>query len=364
MSLLSPADFLKALHLEQKRAERSRCLLALLLVECGPLAGKTGRRRNESAEEAGARALGALSRASRETDVKGWYRNQDVLGVIFTDIPSGNVPEITEVLGGKVRRALSQEFGEEALGEAAFSLYVYPEDWHRNEHDGTSLVEKYPDLVRSPMTGPGRHVKRAVDIVGSLLALIVLSPVFLAAALAVKLTSRGPVIFRQQRLGYGSRPFTFLKFRSMYENNDPAIHQEFVAKLISGADQGAGEKPQGGAFKIQADPRVTRVGRFLRKSSLDELPQFINVLRGEMSLVGPRPPVPYEVDRYDIWHRHRLLAAKPGITGLWQVEGRSRVRFDEMVRLDLRYAANWSLWLDFKILLSTPLAVFSGNGAR
>ena len=118
------------------------------------------------------------------------------------------------------------------------------------------------------------------------------------------------------------------------------------------------------AYKLTADPRVTRVGSFLRKTSLDELPQFLNVLKGDMSLVGPRPPLPYEVECYKLWHRARLLAAKPGITGLWQVGGRSRVKFDDMVRMDLRYAASWSLWLDIKILLQTPHAVFSGNGAH
>ncbi|HLX45879.1 MAG TPA: sugar transferase, partial [Bryobacteraceae bacterium] len=126
-------------------------------------------------------------------------------------------------------------------------------------------------------------------------------------------------------------------------------------------------KPAGGAqtsvYKITNDPRITTVGRFLRKTSLDELPQFLNVLRGDMSLVGPRPPIPYEVECYDIWHKRRLLAVKPGITGLWQVRGRSKTSFDEMVRLDLKYGETWSLWLDVKILLETPRAVFTGDGA-
>jgi lipopolysaccharide/colanic/teichoic acid biosynthesis glycosyltransferase len=116
-------------------------------------------------------------------------------------------------------------------------------------------------------------------------------------------------------------------------------------------------------YKLTADPRITPVGRFLRNTSLDELPQFLNVLLGDMSLVGPRPPVTYEFERYDLWHKQRLLAVKPGITGLWQVDGRSRVKFDDMVRLDIRYARSWSLWLDLKILLQTPRAVLSGRGA-
>jgi lipopolysaccharide/colanic/teichoic acid biosynthesis glycosyltransferase len=196
------------------------------------------------------------------------------------------------------------------------------------------------------------------------LLLALLSPVFLVVAAAIKLTSRGPVLFQQKRIGQLGTPFTFLKFRSMYTNNDSSEHKEYVRQLIAGqaekkAANGSGE----GVFKLTNDPRITPVGRILRRSSLDELPQLINVLRGEMSLVGPRPPVPYEVEAYATWHRRRLLEAKPGITGLWQVEGRSRVEFDDMVRLDLRYARDCSPLLDLKILLQTPKAVMSGDGA-
>ena len=140
--------------------------------------------------------------------------------------------------------------------------------------------------------------------------------------------------------------FTFLKFRSMSVNNDTTVHKEYVRQLIAGTAGSNGAKNGKGIYKLIADPRVTAVGRFLRRTSIDELPQFINVLRGEMSLVGPRPPIAYEVESYDLWHRRRLLEAKPGITGLWQVNGRSRVKFDEMVRLDLQYARTWTPWLD------------------
>jgi lipopolysaccharide/colanic/teichoic acid biosynthesis glycosyltransferase len=150
----------------------------------------------------------------------------------------------------------------------------------------------------------------------------------------------------------------------MQVNNDPGLHREYVRKLIAGQADPAPSNGNGpGVYKIKSDPRVTRVGAFLRRTSLDELPQLINVLRGEMSLVGPRPPIKYEVDHYDIWHRSRLLEAKPGITGLWQVNGRSRVKFDDMVRLDIRYARTWSVWLDIKIILRTPQAVLIGEGA-
>lgn len=151
----------------------------------------------------------------------------------------------------------------------------------------------------------------------------------------------------------------------MHANNDAAIHKAYVQKLIAGKaeKQSSNGNPEG-VYKLTHDPRITKIGAFLRKTSLDELPQFINVLKGEMSLVGPRPPVPYEVEAYEIWHRERLLEAKPGITGLWQVSGRSRVTFDEMVRLDLRYAKSCSPWTDIKILLRTPLAVVLGEGAH
>ena len=188
---------------------------------------------------------------------------------------------------------------------------------------------------------------------------------FVAIAIAIKLTSPGPILFRQSRLGRYGRKFTFLKFRSMHSKNDPSIHQQYVKQFIAGnasVNQNADQSRN--PYKLVADPRITTVGQFLRKTSLDELPQFFNVLKGEMSLVGPRPPVPYEYECYNLWHKERLLAVKPGITGLWQVDGRSRVTFDEMVRLDIRYARSWSLWLDLKLLLRTPYAVLSTDGAH
>jgi len=230
--------------------------------------------------------------------------------------------------------------------------------------DVPATVTFYNELLRNSAQKPlPRLIKRSMDIAGSLLVLAFGLPVFAAVALAIKLTSQGPVLFRQPRLGQYGRTFSFLKFRSMHVNNDAAIHQEYVKKFIA---NGVAATPTGigATYKLEADPRVTPLGRFLRKTSLDELPQFLNVLKGEMSLVGPRPPVFYEVEAYRVWHKARLLAAKPGITGLWQVAGRSRVKFDDMVRMDLRYANNWSLWLDLKILALTPQAVLSGNGAR
>jgi lipopolysaccharide/colanic/teichoic acid biosynthesis glycosyltransferase len=149
----------------------------------------------------------------------------------------------------------------------------------------------------------------------------------------------------------------------MYVNNDRDIHREFMKGVISGEHDGKIEGAEDVVYKMTDDPRITRIGKFMRRTSLDELPQFINVLRGDMSLVGPRPPIAYEFEEYDIWHRRRVLEIKPGITGLWQINGRSRVRFDDMVRLDLRYARTWSLWLDICILIQTPAAVLLGDDA-
>jgi lipopolysaccharide/colanic/teichoic acid biosynthesis glycosyltransferase len=178
------------------------------------------------------------------------------------------------------------------------------------------------------------------------------------------LSSKGPILFKQERIGQYGKSFTFLKFRSMYVDNDHNVHREYVTKLIAQTpDADLASRNGNGVYKLTNDMRVTRVGKFIRRTSLDELPQLINVLKGDMSLVGPRPPIPYELAAYQTWHRRRLLEVKPGITGLWQVTGRSRVKFDEMVRLDLRYATSWSPWLDLKILFRTPMAVIKGSGA-
>ena len=226
----------------------------------------------------------------------------------------------------------------------------------------------YPDLPGSDKLRTLFSVtKRFMDILGSVLLLFIALPFFLLIAAAVKLSSPGPIFFRQQRVGRYGKPFTFLKFRSMYVDNDATVHKEYVTQLIAGCAVlhpcHPGEDGIG-VYKLTNDKRITRIGAFLRRSSIDELPQLLNVLGGEMSLVGPRPAIPYEVAAYQTWHRRRVLEVKPGITGLWQVNGRGRVKFDEMVRLDLRYAKNWSPWLDLKILLRTPRAVLVGEGAH
>jgi exopolysaccharide biosynthesis polyprenyl glycosylphosphotransferase len=217
-------------------------------------------------------------------------------------------------------------------------------------------------LFRSPLSGAARFLKRASDLIITLLTLIVLSPVWLIIALLIKLDSRGPVFYKQERVGMDGRVFLFYKFRTMHAGADDLMHREFQRRYISGqsdSNQGDDERP---VYKLRGDTRVTRLGSLLRKTSLDELPQLFNVLRGEMSVVGPRPPIPYEVENYDLWHRKRL-DMKPGLTGLWQVSGRNRLPFDEMVRMDLYYIENWSLLLDLKIILQTLPVMWRGEDA-
>jgi exopolysaccharide biosynthesis polyprenyl glycosylphosphotransferase len=219
-------------------------------------------------------------------------------------------------------------------------------------------------LFREPLTDVERFIKRASDIVISLVALILTAPIWIIVSILIKLDSRGPVFFRQERVGMDGRIFLCYKFRTMYADADDAIHREIYRKNIEGAPEanaGDEEKPVFG--KVKNDPRITRIGKYLRRSSLDELPQFLNVLRGEMSVVGARPPIPYEVEEYDLAHRRRL-DMKPGITGLWQVSGRNRLTFEEMVKIDLYYIENWSPWLDLKIILLTLPAILRGDGAR
>jgi exopolysaccharide biosynthesis polyprenyl glycosylphosphotransferase len=217
-------------------------------------------------------------------------------------------------------------------------------------------------LFRSPLSSAARVTKRGSDLLIASLALGILAPLWLLIALLIKLDSRGPVFYKQERVGMDGRIFLFFKFRTMRADANDATHREYQRRYITGqpdSNQGDDTRP---AFKLRADERITRVGRLLRKSSIDELPQLFNVLRGDMSVVGPRPPIPYEVENYELWHRKRL-DMKPGITGLWQVSGRNRLPFDEMVRMDLYYIENWSLLLDIKIILQTLPVMLRGEDA-
>ena len=356
--VLNADAFRRMIALERKRSERSRKPFMLLLVDMG---------KHLSSEKNGKtleRILAMLALSSRETDITGWYANANVLGVLFTEIAADS-SSIPATIITRVTETLCKNLTSEQFAELSLTFHVFPEDWDHEGEQRPSNPKLYPDLSqRESATKTLRVVKRIMDVTVSLFALVFLAPLFLMIAAAIKATSKGPIFFRQRRIGQHGKSFVFLKFRSMQVNNEAAIHKQYVQKLIAGKADKQPSKGNGeGFYKLSKDPRVTRVGAFLRKTSMDELPQFMNVLKGEMSLVGPRPPIPYEVEAYDVWHHQRLLE-KPGITGLWQVSGRSRVTFDEMVRLDLRYARSWSPWEDIKILLRTPRAVVIGDGAQ
>jgi lipopolysaccharide/colanic/teichoic acid biosynthesis glycosyltransferase len=348
-------DFLLQLRREVRRTMRSGAPLSLALYRVEGTGDRPARARQEARQETrDDSTLEALHRAKRETDLLG-HVGDDLIAVLCPDTDAPGVASFVRKLDGRL--------GDRA-GAAMVATFPDPVFQHLAEARGPAAARRLLDAARpSPHDASAAYpVKRLLDVTGALIALLLLSPLMLVVAALVKLSSPGPVIFRQTRLGHGGRPFTFYKFRSMRTDVDDRVHREFVAKLIAG--QGGLE---GGAtaapFKIERDPRITPIGAFLRRSSIDELPQFFNVLKGEMSLVGPRPAIPYETEHYQTWHLRRILTARPGITGLWQVEGRSRVTFNDMVRMDLRYIRECSLALDLRILLKTFVVVFRADGA-
>ena len=356
MNLLREDAFLHMLCLERKRAERSGRTFLLVLLDAAKLF--------EHSKRAIPRVTSAVCSAMRETDLIGWQQANAVIGVILTEIGTADKSAIRRALVTSLTTALRTKIEAGQADLIDISFHFFPDE---EGHKGARSADKklYPELEwEGKQKRVSRLMKRAMDVAGSLAALIVLSPLLALIAVAIKLTSKGPVLFKQGRVGQHGVIFQFLKFRSMRPNSDPRVHQEFINEFIAGsANPPKPGQPKRKVFKITDDPRVTRVGAILRRTSLDELPQFWNVLKGEMSLVGPRPPIPYELESYRTWHKRRILEVKPGITGLWQVYGRSRTTFDEMVRLDLRYARTWSILLDLKILVQTPRAIISQEGA-
>ena len=353
---LNEEAFRQMVVIERKRTERSGNPFLLMLLT-------TGNQEDLSkARAALGNTLSALLKSTRQTDVIGWYKNHATIGVVFTGFSLEERNNILSTILAKVSNTLRDHLPPGQFNQLSVSFHFFPDDWDHDAPGRPSNPVLYPDLLNRDKGRRSRlTIKRMMDIAGSSLALIGCLPLFVLIALLIKASSRGPVLFRQQRVGHHGRCFTFLKFRSMHMGNDPSVHKEYVTKLINGvAEQKASNGNGQGVYKLVNDQRITRIGKFLRKSSLDELPQLLNVLRGEMSLVGPRPSIPYEVAAYQTWHRRRVLEVKPGMTGLWQVNGRNRIKFDEMVRLDLQYAKQWSPWLDLKILLHTPSAVLKG----
>jgi len=350
--VLSEDIFRDVVMRERKRADRFDQSFLLVLVALKP-----GRAAEPSSW---ASVIDSVYAAKRDTDVLGWFERGSVIGLILPALEASDASSIGEV-ESRVHRALAARLEGHARSDFAVRVHC-----HTPIKPAAQPSEKAETLLDnlhvSTRTRIRSVLKRCLDVTGSTALLAIISPLFLLIAVLVKVKSPGPVFFRQVRVGKFGKPFTMLKFRTMHANNDHAIHKEFVSQLIKGKTPTSNDG-KATSFKIVNDPRVTAVGHVLRKTSLDELPQLWNVIRGDMSLVGPRPPLSYEVEQYKPWHYRRVLEAKPGITGLWQVSGRSRTTFDDMVRLDLRYAKNPSAWTDIKILLATPRAVISGKGA-
>jgi lipopolysaccharide/colanic/teichoic acid biosynthesis glycosyltransferase len=235
--------------------------------------------------------------------------------------------------------------GEPFSGDGTFPVIIPPSD------------RAHPRAVGKAQT-ISRYASRLLDISVASLALIVLAVPMAVIALVIRATSSGPALFRQTRIGYRGAPFAMLKFRSMYEASDDEPHRNYVRRMLTNQDEHV--KGPSGLFKLDQDPRVTRVGSLLRRTSLDELPQLFNVLRGEMALVGPRPALPWEVTLYQA-HHHLRFEAKPGITGLWQISGRNRLSMNEALELDVQYVKRWSLGLDLRILMATLPAIMRGE---
>jgi lipopolysaccharide/colanic/teichoic acid biosynthesis glycosyltransferase len=352
--VLAKALFRDALLRERRRSDRFHqpFVLVLVTLNAGP-AVET---------KAWVSVIEALTAAKRDTDVLGWFERGAVLGLIAPEIESSETSFVREI-ESRVNLAVATRLDIEA--RADFSIRLHRHTGSSPSAQKDPVVEPLPrDVHMSARTKVRDTLKRLLDLTAGTALLLLVSPLFLLIALLVKWKSPGPVFFRQVRIGEHGTPFTMLKFRTMHVHADSAIHKEFVSQMIKGTTPSGSDTNQEAPFKIANDPRVTSFGRLLRRTSLDELPQLWNVIRGDMSLVGPRPPLTYEVEQYQPWHYRRVLEAKPGVTGLWQVSGRSRTTFDEMVRLDLRYAKQCSAWMDLKILLATPRAVISGKGAR
>jgi lipopolysaccharide/colanic/teichoic acid biosynthesis glycosyltransferase len=371
--------FLKELHREERRSERSGRALSLVIY-----------RFDDSTALGQATAdklLKAIYATKRETDVVGHIAGQASVGIHghFSAASAGRAAGSTVALLCPDTAAAGLSCLQAKVSKLAGPLWcnvtaaTYPDDLFLSLSAGLPMPSAFASLhavepsalveaaVGEPQGGEYRF-KRALDILGASFLLLVLALPMLLVAAAVAFTSSGSPIFKQTRVGKGGVPFTFYKFRSMVVDSDDRIHREFVSSLIKGdgslsATASATSDHQATFYKLKTDPRVTPLGRFLRKTSIDELPQLFNVLKGDMSLVGPRPPIPYESAQYQPWHLRRILAIKPGITGLWQVAGRSHVGFSDMVRMDLRYLRDCSFGLDVKILWKTVGAVIRCDGA-
>jgi lipopolysaccharide/colanic/teichoic acid biosynthesis glycosyltransferase len=361
---LSPApqsgEFHALLARERGRADRNGNRFSLIIFKTANLPPGVAIQR---------RLQLSLGSRLRDTDEFGWYDDQH-LGAI---IPYASGQSARRIAEG-ICRNMSLPSNNET-----FVVYTYPENWFVDQRSDLSLeldlfaqtapstskqsaespVGSRPNGMESQQEGTGYKAilyrplpiwKRSLDLAASLTTLIMLFPLFLFAVILIKLVSPGPILFRQERIGYMGRAFTLFKFRTMEVSSDNSTHVRYMRKLIVKDSESLPMK------KLENSPSIIPYGRLLRASCIDELPQLFNVLRGEMSMVGPRPCLPYEADEYQRWHARRFDSV-PGMTGLWQVKGKNRTTFKEMIRLDINYTQNLSLWLDLKIILLTPVAI-------
>ncbi len=349
---------------EKIRACRTGRTFLLILFNPHKFLSQNGSGRGKFAET----IARIMHEETKETNIIGEWGEWDrkTLGILLLDAPPESAFELINKLTSKIR-AKGYKIIESPRKEI-FKVFAF-QDGRRdkkpdNGNRGLALNRKVRDLSTfHNLEAHHELLKRILDILVSTTLLALVSPVFLLFAILIKIDSPGPVFYRQRRIGKGGKPFTFLKFRTMHENSDENIHKEHVKQLMNGeaglsSTGRTGEK----SYKLTEDNRVSKLGKFLRKTSIDELPQLINVLKGEMTLVGPRPHPVYEAELYDLWHSYRLNL-KPGVTGLGQVYGRFNTDYEDVYRLDLQYFKNASFILDLKILLKTFSIVFSGRGA-
>lgn len=344
--------FTDYLQRERKRTERSEHPFALILIEF---------KKNEkikSHKKTVKLLLKTIVEYFRDIDVIGWYKEKEIIGIICPDLLKQDIKPLKD----KIEKALDKALEPELREVFSISYLCFPRDIVKDSFNDKKKIEEdkmlavYPELQNKNIKKVASDiVKRMLDIIIAATFLFLSFPVMIVIALLIKLDSKGPVFFKQKRVGLGGKEFTFFKFRTMYVNNDNSSHRDYVKKLIKGEVDKDTK-----VFKIVDDPRITKVGKFLRKTSLDELPQFINVLKGDMSIVGPRPPLPYEVEEYKTWHRKRVMEIRPGITGPWQVYGRNTTTFDEMVRMDINYIKKHNPITDIVLMLRTPSSLIKG----
>lgn len=361
----SSREFYAVLQQERARSDRTGDRFSLVLFDIADSSGD---------QTLALYLVGILTQRIRSTDEVGWFDTQRI-GVVMPNTPTEGAWRLADEICEKIakeKRPLN------------FKVFTYPSEWLTRDTDNPANYQS----ARNTLYGGGSSAthsgevkmsncqrivegletilvrgmpawKRSMDILGSLAGIVITMPVMVLIAFAVKLTSPGPILFRQRRIGYGGRPFIVYKFRSMVSSATDDLHTKYLDELI----KGKARQNSDGTFKIKDDSRTTAVGRFIRKWSLDELPQLFNVLKGDMSLVGPRPEPCYVIPNYCCWYHRRTMDSKPGLTGFWQVEGRSRVSYENMIRMDIKYCQTLSFLRDMELIIRTFKAVLNHSGA-